>query len=111
MTKVLELARQNKVIGHPLEAAVEIKVGGELGDFLGENWQVLKTIAIVSELHRVDEISAEAVASEELPGLSIMIKAAPGEKCERCWARADSVGDTTDHPTICRRCVDVVSSL
>ncbi|MEN8135228.1 MAG: isoleucine--tRNA ligase [Thermodesulfobacteriota bacterium] len=111
LTKVLELARQNKVIGHPLEAAVEIKVGGELGEFLGQNWQILKTIAIVSELRRVEEISAEAVTSEELPDLMIMVKSASGEKCERCWTRADSVGDTTDHPTICSRCVDVVSGL
>ena len=108
---MLELARQDKVIGHPLEAEVNIKVEGELGDFLAENWETLKTIAIVSELHRVDDLSSEAVTSEELPELSIMVKPASGEKCERCWTRAKSVGETSDHPSICERCVGVVKSL
>jgi isoleucyl-tRNA synthetase len=111
MTKILELARQNKVIGHPLEAEVEIKVGGELGDFLAANWDILKTIAIVSELHRVDQIGAEAVTSEQIPELAVLVKAARGGKCERCWIRADSVGETGEHPTLCNRCVDVVNTL
>jgi len=111
LTKVLELARQDKVIGHPLEAEVEIRVAGELGDFLKANWATLKTISIVSELHRVDEIGANAVISEEIPDLAILVKAAPGGKCERCWTRADSVGDASEHPTLCDRCVQVVSSL
>jgi isoleucyl-tRNA synthetase len=111
LTKILELARQNKVIGHPLEAAVAIKVGGELGDFLAENWEMLKTIAIVSELHRVEAIGPEAVISEEFPDLAVLVSAATGGKCERCWIRADTVGDTEEHPTLCRSCVAVVAGL
>ncbi|MFO7606456.1 MAG: isoleucine--tRNA ligase [Desulfurivibrionaceae bacterium] len=111
LTKVLELARQNKVIGHPLEAEVDIRIGGPLGDFMAENWETLKTICIVSELHRVDEIGPEAVASEEIPELAVLVRAAPGGKCERCWTRADSVGAAAEHPTLCGRCVQVVNSL
>jgi isoleucyl-tRNA synthetase len=111
LTKILELARQNKVIGHPLEAAVAIKVGGDLGDFLGENWEILKTIAIVSELHRVETIDPAAVTSAEFPDLAVLVKAAAGGKCERCWIRAATVGETADHPTLCRSCVTVVASL
>jgi isoleucyl-tRNA synthetase len=111
MTKVLELARQEKVIGHPLEAEVSLKVDGELGGFLADNWDILKTIAIVSELHRVDDIGPEAVISEELPELAVLVKPAAGTKCERCWTRAISVGDSTEHPLLCKRCVGVVDTL
>ena len=111
MTKVLELARQEKVIGHPLEAEVSIKVDGELGDFLADNWDVLKTIAIVSELHRVDDVGPAAVVSEVLPELAILAKPAAGTKCERCWTRAVSVGGSTEHPQLCNRCVGVVDTL
>ncbi len=111
LTKVLELARQDKVIGHPLEAEVNIKVEGELGDFLAENWEILKTIAIVSELHRVEDAGPEAIVSEDIPELSIGVKPASGDKCERCWTREKSVGESTDHPLICSRCEGVVKSL
>ena len=99
------------MIGHPLEAEVSIKVDGELGDFLADNWDILKTIAIVSELHRVDDLGSEAVVSEVLPELAVLAKPAAGTKCERCWTRAVSVGDSTEHPQLCNRCVGVVDTL
>ncbi|MDT8335419.1 MAG: isoleucine--tRNA ligase [Desulfurivibrionaceae bacterium] len=111
LTKALELARQNKVIGHPLEAEVDVAISGQLADFMAENWSILKTICIVSELHRVEEIGDGAVVSEEIPELAVLVRAAPGGKCERCWTRADSVGAAAEHPTLCARCLRVVTSL
>ncbi len=111
LTKILEGARRDKVIGHPLEAQVLLKVDGELGDFLAENWQTLQTIAIVSDLTRVDDSPAGACAGEELTELSIAVRAADGEKCERCWIRSTTVGQNNDHPLLCNRCSGVVESL
>ena len=34
ITKALEIARRDKVIGHPLEAEVLVQADGEFGDFL-----------------------------------------------------------------------------
>ncbi|MEW6427022.1 MAG: isoleucine--tRNA ligase [Thermodesulfobacteriota bacterium] len=109
ITKALEVARQNKVVGHPLEASVALKVDGELGDFVGANWQTLQVISIVSELKRVETMEG-GMAGEELKGISILVTPAPGAKCERCWTRSTTIGSVSEHPTICRRCADVVVS-
>jgi len=111
MTKVLELARQDKVIGHSLEARVLLSATGELASFLRENWVSLQTAAIVSDLKLVEAPGAGARPAEEIPGLTIAVQAAPGGKCERCWIRAESVGSHADHPLLCSRCARVVNSL
>jgi isoleucyl-tRNA synthetase len=111
MTKVLELARQDKVIGHSLEAQVTLSATGELASFLKANWATLQTVAIVSDLKLVEAPGVGARPAEEIPGLTIAVQAAPGGKCERCWTRTESVGSHADHPLLCSRCAGVVVSL
>jgi isoleucyl-tRNA synthetase len=77
---------------------------------MSENWQTIKSIAIVSELVQAETLSGEVYASE-LPGLSVAVTAAPGEKCERCWTRSTSVGQDAAHPAACERCVSVLREL
>ena len=110
LTRALELARTAKVIGHSLEAQVTVAVTGELADFLADNWTTLKNIAIVSELSQAESLSGEVYVSE-LPGLSVAVVAAAGEKCERCWTRSLTVGENTAHPTACQRCVSVLAEM
>lgn len=111
LTKALEIARRDKVIGHSLEAEVDIAATGELADFLKNNWETLKTITIVSGMQLVDELQESGFVGEELPELSVLVRAARGEKCERCWIRSESVGTDTDHPELCDRCSGVVAIL
>lgn len=111
LTKALERARQDKVIGHSLEAEIDIAVTGELADFLKSNWETLKTITIVSGMHLVDELPEPGFVGEELPELSVLVRAARGEKCERCWIRSESVGEDGNHPDLCDRCSGVVAVL
>ncbi len=114
LTKALEIARREKIIGHPLEAEVLIRLSGELGDFLEQEIGLLKELSIVSALHGVKEIPDVGLApfvSDEIPGLSIMVRPAEGEKCERCWTRSPSVGDNADHPAICDRCCDILAEM
>ncbi len=108
LTKVLELARRDKVIGHPLEAEVVLCVSDELDSFLTENWETLKTIAIVSELTRASEAAPGSQQAEEVEGLSILVKPAAGEKCERCWVRSETVGDNRNLADLCHRCATVI---
>jgi len=110
LTKALEIARAAKVIGHSLEAHVTVAVSGELADFMMENWAILKSIAIVSELSRVESLAGDVYVSE-LPGLSVAVAPALGEKCERCWTRSVSVGQSESHPAACQRCVAVLAQL
>jgi isoleucyl-tRNA synthetase len=111
ITKALEGARRDKIIGHPLEAKVMVKATGSLAEFLADKWETLKMISIVSELVKTEELAAETYVSEALPELHISVLPAAGGKCERCWLRSDTVGQEDDHPELCSRCTSVVSQL
>ncbi|KAB2890572.1 MAG: isoleucine--tRNA ligase [Desulfobulbaceae bacterium] len=111
ITKALEIARRDKIIGHPLEAEVQLQVGGELAAFIEQERQALKEISIVSALQVVDGTLEGAFVSDEIEGLSIRVIQAPGSKCERCWTRSKTVGELRAHPEICGRCADVVAQM
>jgi len=112
LTKALELARANKVIGHSLEAEVSVCVDGKTGEFLQDKWGLLQTISIISGLQQKDSLEGEDVyTSEEIPGMRVQVVAASGEKCERCWTRSSSVGDNDLHPQICDRCCNVLEEI
>jgi len=111
ITKALEGARRDKIIGHPLEARVMVKATGDLAEFLADKWETLKMIAIVSELSQAEELPQETYASQELPELHILVQPASGGKCERCWLRSETVGDAAEHPELCSRCTSVVSQI
>jgi isoleucyl-tRNA synthetase len=111
ITKALEGARRDKIIGHPLEAKVMVKATGSLAEFLADKWDTLKMISIVSELSQADVLEGETYTSEELPELQVSVLPASGEKCERCWLRSETVGDDDGHPELCSRCTTVVAQL
>ena len=111
ITKALEGARRDKTIGHPLEARVMVKAEGSLAEFLADKWETLKMISIVSELEKTEELVEESFDSEVLTELHVSVVPASGSKCERCWLRSETVGETADHPELCSRCTSVVSQL
>jgi len=109
ITKALEVARADKVIGHSLEAKVYVEARGDWADFLADKWDLLKTIAIVSGLERTDGLGAEA--DGDLEGIRVRVEPAPGAKCERCWTRSVTVGRDERHPGACARCVAVLAEI
>ena len=114
ITRALEKARTAKVIGHSLEAEVLLAGSGELGEFLADQEPMLKEITIVSALRLVQpqELTGlEICPGEEVEGLQVAVRPAPGEKCERCWIRSTSVGSFTDHHTLCARCHTVITTM
>ncbi len=115
ITKALETARREKIIGHPLEAEVIIEMSGEWAEFIKNEWNQVKEICIISELTHCDDredfAELDFVASEEIPEISVAVQAASGEKCERCWTRDSFVGSNSDHPQLCKRCLDVVLAM
>ncbi|MDR0476422.1 MAG: isoleucine--tRNA ligase [Desulfobulbaceae bacterium] len=111
ITKALEIARRDKVIGHPLEAQVEVSVGGEWADFISQETLSLRQLAIVSGLTLTDTLAeGQIFVSEEIPELKIAVRPAQGEKCERCWTRSQSVGEDATHPALCARCLAVLAA-
>lgn len=112
--KALEIARRDKIIGHSLDAKVNIYTSENLNSAIPLNEEELKTILIVSAVEKSSVYRDEkndkkndfiVFNSEEISGLKISISKAPGEKCERCWTFSESVGMDNKHPSICSRCV------
>ncbi|EYE88427.1 isoleucyl-tRNA synthetase [Fervidicella metallireducens AeB] len=109
VSKALEAARANKIIGSSLNAKIEIYADGETFDYLTSVRSYLETIFIVSKLELIKgTLSApnDAYASEMNKELKVVVTQAPGEKCERCWTFSETVGMDNEHPTICAKCVE-----
>jgi isoleucyl-tRNA synthetase len=105
VAKAIETARQNKILGHSLDASVTLAAPEELHTFLSAHLDDLRALLIVSDLRVVDKISGdESFRSAEIAGLSISVGRAPGAKCNRCWIYSETVGSNTEHPTLCERC-------
>ncbi|HKX13087.1 MAG TPA: isoleucine--tRNA ligase [bacterium] len=107
--KALEKARQEKVIGHPLEAQVRMSAEGELKKFLQDYANFWAQCFIVSQVVVVFEVDKPTWTSENHEGLKIQITKAEGEKCARCWTRSITVGKNPAHPALCDRCAKVLA--
>ena len=97
--KSLETARNEKLIGAPLEARVRISANGDLYPLLERYAGELPGLFIVSQV---------ALDKTEGGTLSVTVERAVGEKCERCWKYTTDVGSVTAYPTICAACARAV---
>ncbi|MBR3972101.1 MAG: isoleucine--tRNA ligase [Ruminococcus sp.] len=96
--KHLEVAVKEKMIKASLEASVTLKASGKELEFIKSVENELAAAFIVSE-----------VVIEEADGeLQVTINKADGEKCERCWCFSKTVGENSEHPTLCARCAGVI---
>lgn len=112
-SKALETARQQKIIGHPLDAKVTLIPSQEMKALLEEEAHALEEVLIISQLKVDGNIggspeSAVVFESKDIPGLNIAVEPAEGGKCERCWHYRTEVGESTEHPTICGRCLEAL---
>ncbi len=108
--KALELARKNKEIGHSLDASVVLGLSSKLADELSPYKEQLRSIFIVSSVVIEDIEKLQGVdESDTLPRLKVKISPSSDPKCERCWMHDPTVGENSDHPTICKRCVDALA--
>jgi isoleucyl-tRNA synthetase len=98
----IEKARQEKVIGNSLEAAVvyHVPVG-----HLRDAWQGQESI--VEEIMMVGSFRLEARTDEEHAHASV--SRTPHKKCARCWRHRAYVGTSKEHPDLCDRCEKVVA--
>jgi len=105
--KAIEAARQTKVLGHSLDAAVAFAAPDKIRTLLETHAQDLRALLIVSDLSVVDErdLGATPYRSTEIPGLLVGVSRAMGTKCNRCWNYSGTVGQNPEHPTLCARCV------
>ena len=126
VNKVLEQARSAKMVGSSLEANVLLYVcDSQLRQKLQELNPTNNTIPHPSN-NGVDELrylfitsfvelldSPEALAGVtynfQSDALGIGVVEADGKKCDRCWNYSTYVGESTEHPLLCERCIPALA--
>ncbi len=110
VNKVLEQARADKLIGGSLEAAVTLYADDALAAQLNRLGNELRFVLLTSQAD-VKPLSAapESAVNSELDGLCIGFGKAEGTKCPRCWHYATDIGQDSEHPELCGRCVTNVA--
>jgi len=100
--KSLEVARQEKFIGAPLEARIRLSANGDLYPLLKTYAADLPALFIVSQV----ELSPGAGDA-----VQVKVERAAGAKCERCWKYKTDIGSNAAFPTICGTCSEAVEEI
>jgi len=96
--QAIERARQDKLIGNALEAAVVLHSNSDVTTKFSK--EELEEFFILSDLtiHQADQASASVTKTAY-------------KKCARCWRYRPAVGASKAHPDLCDRCEGVVTAL
>jgi isoleucyl-tRNA synthetase len=100
--RALEDARVAKLIGGALEAAVDITASGQTYELLAGYGDYLRYVFIVSQV---------SLTQADTGDLSIKVRRADGQKCERCWNYSTRVGESVRYSTVCERCVQALEEI
>lgn len=95
--QAIEKARQEKLIGNALEAAVVLDSNSDVTSEIGK--EELEEFFILSDLTVRPAKEAGATVSKT-----------EYKKCARCWRHRPTVGASAAHPELCDRCEDVVKA-
>nr|WP_228014626.1 isoleucine--tRNA ligase [Fortiea sp. LEGE XX443] len=121
VNKVLEQARVEKMIGSSLEAKALIYVNNEtlrtgiavLNPDIGNGVDELRYLFLTSQVELLDSADKlQALKTLRVQGednWEIGVVNADGEKCDRCWNYSTHVGESTEHPLLCERCVSAIA--
>ena len=106
VNKELEAKRAAKEVGASLSAEVDIYCDDALALSLASLESELKFALIVSRVavHPLCEAPAGS-SSTDLENVKLVVSASKHDKCERCWHHTQDIGQSSDHPTLCQRCI------
>jgi isoleucyl-tRNA synthetase len=96
--QAIERARQEKLIGNALEAAVVLHSNSDVTKKIDK--EELEEFFILSDLtiHEAKEATAGITKTRY-------------KKCARCWRHRPAVGSSKTHPDLCDRCESVVKTI
>ncbi|CDN11178.1 Isoleucyl-tRNA synthetase [Richelia intracellularis] len=118
VNKVLEQARIDKQIGSSLEAKILLHVSDEkfssaVKPMLNSSNGVdeLRYLFITSQVELLDTPARleELKYTLQSDAWGIGVVDAEGKKCDRCWNYSTHVGESSEHPLLCERCVDALA--
>ncbi|MBI3096810.1 MAG: isoleucine--tRNA ligase [Planctomycetes bacterium] len=111
VARELEKLRASRAIGKSTEAVVTLATANEdLLDFMRSHEGDLPTLCLVAEVRIEQGQPAGATQGTEVKELFISVVKSAAAKCERCWNLRPDVGKSSEHPTLCGRCVDVMQT-
>lgn len=107
VAKELENKRNQGEVKGGLTADINLYAEDELLKMLNKVGDELRFVLITSSAKRfaIGEKPATAI-NTSLSGLAVDIHASTNARCERCWHQTEDVGNHTDHPELCGRCVE-----
>jgi len=133
VNKVLESARNDKLVGASLDAAAYVYLNDDskrslLDKLEGDEHLIsppvktngvdeLRTALMLSQVHLVDSEAEVTKACDEkyvsgsdtLSGCVVGVTKAAGEKCGRCWNYDDQIGKQgLPHADVCQRCHEAI---
>jgi isoleucyl-tRNA synthetase len=110
VSKVLEPLRAGGVIGASLEAEVDLYLDDAMLAALSPVAHELRFLFITSELrlHRAEGRPDDAVPADGVSGAFIRAVGSNATKCVRCWHYRADVGQHSEHPELCGRCIENV---
>lgn len=108
--KALEEARNAKTIGKSLEAKISVYADSETVELLNDANIDFAQLSIVSQFFIAGSKENAPAEALVLDKTALVVEKADGEKCERCWTISETVGASENHPTLCKRCADVVEN-
>ena len=107
ISRVLEAARKDGVIGHSLDARVEVERKGVEETAAAFSDEDFRVFSIVSGFKWVDSLGdMGTIREDEESSLRIGVDKAKGEKCPRCWQYTEEA----DERGLCPRCSSVLSA-
>ncbi len=107
--KEMEQMRADKVIGSSLDAEVDIYCSDEVYQQLEVLGDELRFVFITSYA-RIHPLSAKTDDAVEVSSsVSIKVSKSEHEKCVRCWHHREDIGENSEHPDLCGRCVENVA--
>ena len=119
VNRQLESCRSSGQLGASLEAQVQLELEAgststaeALGWLAGSSHPSVDNLAdwlLVSGLEEGGKAPAELLAEASENGITVRIAKAEGQKCERCWHYETDIGQHSAHPSLCGRCVAVLS--
>ncbi|MBC6162289.1 isoleucine--tRNA ligase [Listeria booriae] len=107
--KALEEARNEKIIGKSMLAKVTLFADDEAKELFDSLEGDFAQLLIVSDFELVAGLDAAPEGAVKDQHVAVAVTVAEGETCERCRVVKKDVGVDANHPTLCKRCAEIVT--
>ncbi|HAJ55308.1 MAG TPA: isoleucine--tRNA ligase, partial [Lactobacillus sp.] len=108
--KALEVARDNKVIGKSMEAAVTVYPSGPVRDMLDDVEANVMQLLITSHFEVAPSDAKAPADAEQFEDMAVVVTHAKGEVCPRCRMVRTDIGTDPKLPELCSRCAAIVEA-